>query len=61
MSRHFRTITAVVEVDDASDLSDPGFAVDRARRGLESAGFTVRTIRNAHNDTSRLPAQETAQ
>lgn len=56
---HFRTITAVVKVQDDSDLRYPGVAMVRAHEALEAHGFTVARIRNAHNDTGDLPAEVT--
>ncbi|GIF14827.1 hypothetical protein [Actinoplanes teichomyceticus] len=59
MASHFRTITAVVQIDDDSDLRGPGYAVETARRGLESSGFTVLRIRNEHNYSGeQLPEDE---
>lgn len=55
MTHHFRTITAVIQVDDASDLRYPGFAMETARKALEAGGFTVVRCRNEHNDTGDLP------
>lgn len=54
---HFRTITAVVKVQDDSDLRCPSYAVERASEALEAHGFTVARIRNAHNETGDLPAE----
>jgi hypothetical protein len=52
---HFRTLLAVVEVEDDSELQYPGVAVNRAHDALEAAGFTVVTIRNEHNEDGDLP------
>lgn len=52
---HFRAITAVVEIEDDSDLRYVGYAMEHARKALEAGGFTVRGIRNAHNEDGELP------
>lgn len=55
MSRFFRTITAVVEVDDTSDLRYVGYATEVACKSLESAGFLNVRVRNTPNDTGDMP------
>jgi len=52
---HFRTITAVVEIQDDSELRHTGSALLRARYGLEDAGFVVWTVRNEPNQSGDLP------
>jgi hypothetical protein len=56
MASHFRTITAVVEIDDASGLRYPGSATEAARTALMAAGFKVPSIRNGHNEKGELPS-----
>jgi hypothetical protein len=58
MTIHFRTLTAVVEVDDDSELRYPGIAHDVARSGLEAAGFRNVRLRNAPNYTGQMPEHE---
>lgn len=52
---HFRTLTAVVEIPDDSELRYPGYALEVARTALEAAGFTNPRIRNAPNMTGEMP------
>lgn len=53
----FRTITAVIQVEEGSDLRYPGYAAERARKALEAYDFTVVRLRNAPNETGDLPQQ----
>ncbi len=55
---HFRTLTAVVEIDDESDLRYPGYAMERARMALEAEGFTGVRVRNAPNETGEMPPSD---
>lgn len=52
---HFRTLTAVVEIADDSELRYPGYAGEIARKALESAGFANPRVRNAPNLTGEMP------
>lgn len=52
---HFRTLTVVVKVEDGSDLSRCGHAVEVAREALRASGFAIEWIRNAPNPEGALP------
>jgi len=54
----FRTITAVVQIDNHSELRYPGFALEHADTVLRSAGFVVTRIRNEPNETGELPERD---
>ncbi|GGN39694.1 hypothetical protein FHR83_006662 [Actinoplanes campanulatus] len=56
MTHHFRTLTAVVRIDDDSDLRHTAYALKVAREALTNAGFSVDGMRNTPNDTGELPA-----
>jgi hypothetical protein len=56
---HFRTLTAVVEIKDDSELRYPGYAMERARMALEATGFTNPRVRNAPNPTGDMPPHRT--
>ncbi len=62
MTHHFRTLTAVVSIDDDLDLRYPGYAMEVTRRALEALGFQDVQLRNAPNPTGAMPAhiEETA-